>query len=188
MYNGPAKLSHLPDRTHPPMKTRLASQVVCLFTALLVAGCDDVAPQTAPKAASLSSAAARPTPVQSQPVSPEAGLPQGTVVITSQASQQATPEQRKAVVDRLLAPANAPTASTGLSPDAACQAVKQAVKGRYPNADPKIVDKVVDMQHKEVVILSRRSNGAFDSEYYMKKVNERLDEIMARYPTMSGAK
>lgn len=97
-------------------------------------------------------------------------------------------EQRKAVVDRLLAPASAPTASTGVSPEAACQAVKQAVKGRYPKADPAIVDKLVDQQHKEVVVLSRRSNGTFDSEYYMKKVNGRLDEIMARYPTISGSK
>jgi hypothetical protein len=107
-------------------------------------------------------------------------MPEGTVVITSPASQHATPEQRKAVVDRLLAPPSATTASTGLSPDAACQAVKRAVKSRYPDADPKIIDICVDQQHKDVVVLSRRSNGVFDSEYYMKKVNERLDEIMPR--------
>jgi len=114
------------------------------------------------------------------PVAPEAKMPEGTVVITSPASQHATPEQRKAVVDRLLAPPSATTTSTGLSPDAACQAVKRAVKSRYPNADPKIIDICVDQQHKDVVVLSRRSNGVFDSEYYMKKVNERLDEIMPR--------
>lgn len=153
--------------------------------ALLLAGCDDAAQQPARKAASLSSAPAPPSPVQVEPVSPDAGLPQGTVVITSPASQQATPEQRKAVVDRLLAPASAPTVSTGLSPEAACQAVKQAVKGRYPNADPKIVDTLVDKQHRDVVVLSRRSNGTFDSEYYIKNVNDRLDDIMGRYPSIS---
>jgi hypothetical protein len=159
------------------MKPRLSVLVCLLASASLLTGCDDAPPPTATL-----------SPVQAQAAPAEAKLPDGTVVITSQASQQATPEQRQAVVDRILAPASAPTASTGLSPEAACQAVKQAVKGRYPNADPQIVDKLVDGQHKDVVVLSRRSNGTFDSEYYMKNVNERLDDIIARYPSINGAK
>jgi hypothetical protein len=162
----------------PYLEILLVKHLPCLGAVtlgLVLGGCEQ------PDAQAPASGLGTP-PVSVTPVSPNSQLPEGTTVITSPAGQQATPEQRKAVVDRLLAPADAPTSSTGLSPDAARAALKQDVKRRYPAADQKIIDAVVDAQHKDLVILSRRSDGTFDSAYYTKEVNKRVDDIFARYP------
>jgi hypothetical protein len=114
----------------------------------------------------------------------QAQLDDGTPVqiITSKKSETATPEERRAAVARVFAPTAGAATESGVSAESIKAEMVRDFLKRYPKMPPEVLAPVANEYHRQVVILSRRSDGSVSADYYRKEMAWRLEAFIGNVP------
>lgn len=118
--------------------------------------------------------------IQTSPTTLGDGTP--ATIITSEKSKTATAEERKAAVDRLMAPAAGATTDSGVSADSLKAEMVRDYLARYPKLPADVLAPIADEYHRQCVLLARRSNGSISPDYYRKQMAMRLDGYISNSP------